>query len=269
MRLADGRSESLRQEKERYEAEQREFEAASQRGRKRSESTEKAVEAANLVQRRGENPRAMWQQRIADSNKPAPAPDRSQLRNRVGSIENYQPPIAEDDAQHYDDNVYHEPVQSQEPQPSYGETQPTYNEPESTYDDVPSTYHEPQPTYQPEQTYDEPEVYQDTSYPPQSPPESQPAATYEETDQTYEDVSPGYTEQQDTSQSQGNYADVEDTGYKARAVYDYQAADDTEITFDPDDIITNISMIDEGWWQGTAPNGAYGLFPANYVELLE
>ena len=25
---------------------------------------------------------------------------------------------------------------------------------------------------------------------------------------------------------------------------------------------------DEGWWQGEC-NGAYGLFPANYVELLE
>jgi len=25
---------------------------------------------------------------------------------------------------------------------------------------------------------------------------------------------------------------------------------------------------DEGWWQGSC-NGQYGLFPANYVELLE
>ena len=46
-------------------------------------------------------------------------------------------------------------------------------------------------------------------------------------------------------------------------------ADDTEITFDPDDLITNIEKIDEGWWRGEAPNGKYGLFPANYVELVE
>uniref|UniRef100_A0A672P6D0 Drebrin-like protein B n=1 Tax=Sinocyclocheilus grahami TaxID=75366 RepID=A0A672P6D0_SINGR len=44
--------------------------------------------------------------------------------------------------------------------------------------------------------------------------------------------------------------------------------DDTEITFDPDDIITGIEMIDEGWWRGYSPDGHYGMFPANYVELL-
>ncbi|KAI3361870.1 hypothetical protein L3Q82_002194 [Scortum barcoo] len=55
----------------------------------------------------------------------------------------------------------------------------------------------------------------------------------------------------------------------ARALYDYQAVfDDTEITFDPDDIITGIEMVDEGWWRGYGPDGHYGMFPANYVELL-
>ncbi|KAM7368595.1 hypothetical protein PAMP_012919 [Pampus punctatissimus] len=44
--------------------------------------------------------------------------------------------------------------------------------------------------------------------------------------------------------------------------------DDTEITFDPDDIITEIDMVDEGWWRGHGPDGRYGMFPANYVELL-
>ncbi|XP_063304594.1 drebrin-like protein isoform X1 [Pelobates fuscus] len=61
----------------------------------------------------------------------------------------------------------------------------------------------------------------------------------------------------------------EDRGLCARALYDYQAADDTEISFDPDDLITHIEMIDEGWWRGYGPNGHYGMFPANYVELLE
>ncbi|XP_058492385.1 drebrin-like b isoform X4 [Solea solea] len=54
----------------------------------------------------------------------------------------------------------------------------------------------------------------------------------------------------------------------ARALYDYQAADDTEISFDPDDIITGIEMIDEGWWRGYDPKGHFGMFPANYVELV-
>ncbi|KAM4527609.1 drebrin-like protein isoform 2-T2 [Odontesthes bonariensis] len=54
----------------------------------------------------------------------------------------------------------------------------------------------------------------------------------------------------------------------AKALYDYQAVDDTEITFDPDDIITQIEMLDEGWWRGVGPDGHYGMFPANYVELI-
>lgn len=60
-----------------------------------------------------------------------------------------------------------------------------------------------------------------------------------------------------------------DLGLKARALYDYQAADNTEITFYPGDIITHIEQIDEGWWQGFSPDGTFGLFPANYVELLD
>lgn len=61
---------------------------------------------------------------------------------------------------------------------------------------------------------------------------------------------------------------IEDTGIKAIALYDYQAAADDEISFDPDDLITHIEMIDEGWWRGLCKN-KYGLFPANYVQLQE
>nr|XP_020446362.1 drebrin-like protein isoform X4 [Monopterus albus] len=57
-------------------------------------------------------------------------------------------------------------------------------------------------------------------------------------------------------------------GICARALYDYQAADDTEISFDPDEIITGIEMIDEGWWRGFSPEGHFGMFPANYVERI-
>lgn len=45
-------------------------------------------------------------------------------------------------------------------------------------------------------------------------------------------------------------------------------ADDTEISFDPDDVITGIEMIDEGWWRGYGPDGHFGMFPANYVEVI-
>lgn len=28
-------------------------------------------------------------------------------------------------------------------------------------------------------------------------------------------------------------------------------------------------QIDPGWWQGLGPDGNYGLFPANYVEIID
>ena len=59
---------------------------------------------------------------------------------------------------------------------------------------------------------------------------------------------------------------VGEAGKTATAVYDYQAADDDEITFDPGEVITNIEIIDDGWWQGKC-RGKFGLFPANYVEM--
>ncbi|NWU95570.1 HCLS1 protein, partial [Upupa epops] len=52
------------------------------------------------------------------------------------------------------------------------------------------------------------------------------------------------------------------------ALYDYQGEGDDEISFDPDDTITHIEMVDEGWWRGQC-RGKRGLFPANYVKLLQ
>lgn len=61
---------------------------------------------------------------------------------------------------------------------------------------------------------------------------------------------------------------ADNPGVQAIALYDYQAAADDEISFDPDDRITHIEMIDEGWWRGLC-NNQYGLFPANYVQLIQ
>lgn len=47
------------------------------------------------------------------------------------------------------------------------------------------------------------------------------------------------------------------------------SADETEISFDPENLITGIEVIDEGWWRGYGPDGHFGMFPANYVELIE
>jgi len=62
---------------------------------------------------------------------------------------------------------------------------------------------------------------------------------------------------------------LESYGVCAVALYDYQASDETEISFDPGQIISHIDQIDPGWWQGLGPHGNYGLFPANYVEIID
>ncbi|XP_071445060.1 src substrate cortactin-like isoform X2 [Hetaerina americana] len=83
----------------------------------------------------------------------------------------------------------------------------------------------------------------------------------------YENVPDADTEADPSAQTEEEYVE-EDFGpqYTAMALYDYQAAAEDEISFDPGDIITKIEMIDEGWWRGFS-KGQYGLFPANYVQL--
>ncbi|CAJ0920706.1 unnamed protein product [Ranitomeya imitator] len=58
------------------------------------------------------------------------------------------------------------------------------------------------------------------------------------------------------------------SGITAVALYDYEGGGDDEISFQPQDLITDIEMIDEGWWSGCC-RGHRGLFPANYVELMQ
>nr|XP_021145866.1 src substrate cortactin [Columba livia] len=85
----------------------------------------------------------------------------------------------------------------------------------------------------------------------------------------YEEILPG-----EPSQSQHHPGETDDAyegesaGVCAVALYDYQGDGDDEISFDPDDTITHIEMVDEGWWRGQC-RGKVGLFPANYVKLLQ
>nr|XP_055172166.1 hematopoietic lineage cell-specific protein [Nyctereutes procyonoides] len=119
---------------------------------------------------------------------------------------------------------------------------------------------------------------------PKPEPEPEPAA---EPENDYEDVGDIDIRQED-GEADGDYEDVLEvqspscptpaessgypagtgTGISAIALYDYQGEGSDEISFDPDDIITDIEMVDEGWWRGRC-HGHFGLFPANYVKLLQ
>lgn len=58
-------------------------------------------------------------------------------------------------------------------------------------------------------------------------------------------------------------------GKRAIAAYDYEKAEDNELELREGEYVTDIDMVDEDWWMGTNSRGEQGLFPSNYVELVE
>jgi len=64
-------------------------------------------------------------------------------------------------------------------------------------------------------------------------------------------------------QEGGEYLEVE-----ARAMFDYEAANDTELAFKAGDILLITEQDSSGWWYAEH-NGKQGFIPNNYVELIE
>lgn len=59
------------------------------------------------------------------------------------------------------------------------------------------------------------------------------------------------------------------SGQRALVQYDYEKNEDNEVELKEGDYVTNIEMVDEDWWMGQNKYGESGLFPSNYVELVE
>ena len=59
------------------------------------------------------------------------------------------------------------------------------------------------------------------------------------------------------------------SGRRALVQYDYEKAEDNELELKEGEYVINIEMVDEDWWMGQNPHGETGLFPSNYVELIE
>ncbi|XP_051958349.1 LIM and SH3 domain protein 1-like [Xyrauchen texanus] len=54
-----------------------------------------------------------------------------------------------------------------------------------------------------------------------------------------------------------------------RAVYDYAAADEDEVSFADGDLIVDVQQIDEGWMFGRVERtGMQGMLPSNYVQPI-
>ena len=120
----------------------------------------------------------------------------------------------------------------------------------------------------------EPEPLTDIAPPPPAFDSSPAREEKEEREDHLHHASPANISQQEEEESlpalpSSPSPNMESYGTCAVALYDYQAADETEISFDPGQIISHIDQIDPGWWQGLGPDGNYGLFPANYVEIID
>ncbi|XP_051665592.1 drebrin-like protein isoform X3 [Manacus candei] len=187
-------AENRDREQQQWKEQAEEYETRQRKGFKRSESVEKAQEAATLIAQRAVNPRDIFKQRERAG------PGDTGTSTQPGRDSGYNSGVPMSRVE--ETNLYEEP-----PEPS-------------------AIYEEP-----PQERADDAKYNYGLEY--QEPP------------------------------------DLAGKGLCARALYDYQAADDTEISFDPENIITNIEMIDEGWWRGYGPDGHFGMFPANYVELIE
>jgi hypothetical protein len=56
----------------------------------------------------------------------------------------------------------------------------------------------------------------------------------------------------------------------AIVLYSYDKAEENEMSLIEGEIIRNVTELDVGWWSGESEDGARsGLFPANYVEVIE
>ena len=58
-------------------------------------------------------------------------------------------------------------------------------------------------------------------------------------------------------------------GKRALVQFDYEKAEDNELELREGEYVSNIDMVDEDWWMGENLRGEVGLFPSNYVELVE
>uniref|UniRef100_A0A8C1PZD1 Drebrin-like b n=1 Tax=Cyprinus carpio TaxID=7962 RepID=A0A8C1PZD1_CYPCA len=224
--------ERQRLDKERKDRDVKEADLREKRAKER--------EAASLVSQRSVNPREMFKQRemgISSANT-----DNTQSSPKPGRLNS--PFLSK---QSCDPEPFRSPVR--QASPLQARVEPSFEEQPVSH------YVEPEPEPEPEPEYEVVDNYEV--------PVEQKQPQYEEVveqDTIYEE--PAQVEEQNT------YETTDDRGVCARALYDYQAADDTEISFDPDDIIAGIEMIDEGWWRGYSPDGHFGMFPANYVELI-
>jgi len=127
-----------------------------------------------------------------------------------------------------------EPPKPAAPKPKFTPKPP---EPEPAYEPEPEPAYEPEPEPEPQQPIE---------------PEPQIEEQYQQPEEQFQQPPP--------VQSGSEI-------YSARALYDFEAQDETELDFKEGDIIKVINQIDDAWYEGER-DGKVGMFPVEYVEIL-
>ncbi|KPV75271.1 uncharacterized protein RHOBADRAFT_53268 [Rhodotorula graminis WP1] len=59
------------------------------------------------------------------------------------------------------------------------------------------------------------------------------------------------------------------SGQRARALFDYDADEDNELSLVEGEVLERLEQVDPGWWEAENAQGKRGMFPSNYVELID
>ncbi|XP_036326282.1 protein kinase C and casein kinase substrate in neurons protein 1 [Rhagoletis pomonella] len=81
------------------------------------------------------------------------------------------------------------------------------------------------------------------------------------------DVNP-FEEEEEWDEGDNVLVDNGEKGVPVKALYDYEGAEDDELTFKQGDVFEKLEDEDEQGWCKGRMNGRVGLYPANYVEPL-
>jgi hypothetical protein len=63
--------------------------------------------------------------------------------------------------------------------------------------------------------------------------------------------------------------DQQDGYARAVGLYDFKATDSGDLGFSKGQVITIVGKAGEDWWKGRNIDGKEGIFPSNYVEVVE
>lgn len=102
----------------------------------------------------------------------------------------------------------------------------------------------------------------------QSPPPAMPVQSLQEAVPDEKDLEEE-THDIGRAAAEATAADHPQAGLRALVQYDYEKAEDNEVELREGEYVTDIEMVDKDWWLGVNARGERGLFPGNYVEIVE